>query len=215
MSTVDSTEPPAGTEPNEPPTARAAGGPRGGGPPGGSAFGERTTRRRISVRAAGTDGADDVPISFLPVSDTLADHRRNVTSGPASIPGGRVTLPRIDGPDEPGEPDVQFVGTAFVRRGPAIEQPTPAAGFEQYFTYESLFAEPAAEATVARPDPHEVLEVERSSPWPEVVAAHRRLVKENHPDHLADAPAEVRSAAEERLRLINSAFAEIRRAQLG
>jgi len=88
---------------------------------------------------------------------------------------------------------------------------TPQTGYRQYFTYESLF-EPEPAPELAEGSHHyAVLGVDLDADWGEVIAAHRRLVKANHPDHLVDAPSDVRDAAEERLRVINVAYGELRR----
>jgi hypothetical protein len=60
-------------------------------------------------------------------------------------------------------------------------------------------------------DPHEVLGLPLYAPWDQVVAAHRRLAKEHHPDRLVDATPEDRATSEERMRLVNQAYNELRR----
>ena len=62
----------------------------------------------------------------------------------------------------------------------------------------------------ANDDPYDVLGITPTTPWNEVVAEKRRLVKQHHPDHLGDASPEDRSAAEDRLRLINWAYTQVR-----
>lgn len=97
------------------------------------------------------------------------------------------------------------------RRGP-----TPAekkhSTFEDYFSSESLFR-PAAEETKPNPidDPYGTLGVSRSATWDEIVAAHRRLVKEHHPDRLGDVGGEQRAESDAIIRDLNVAIAELRK----
>lgn len=167
-----------------------------------------------SEREAG-DGDQRAPVRRISARPT----DQHVERQRASVPGGRVSLPRLDGTrplpsDDAGDTNFEFVGTAFVRA-----QPTEAAAvanhsaFEEYFTFASLFAEPEAPDSPNTPTPFDMLGLADGASWKEVVAAHRRLAKANHPDHLFGAPDDVRSAAEERLRVINGAYAEIRSAQ--
>ena len=60
-------------------------------------------------------------------------------------------------------------------------------------------------------DPYEILGLPRYAPWDHVVAAHRRLAKEHHPDRLGDATPEERAESEERMRLVNQAYTDLRR----
>jgi len=151
-------------------------------------------------------------ISARPAEQIVEHH-------PASVPGGRVSLPRLDCDgallrDEPADTTFRFVGTAFVRAQPTEpEAIANHSAFEEYFTFASLFAEPDAPDSPRVPGPFEILGLERGASWTDVVAAHRRLAKANHPDHLFGSPDDVRSAAEERLRIINGAYAEIRSAR--
>jgi hypothetical protein len=50
-------------------------------------------------------------------------------------------------------------------------------------------------------DPYEVLGVARSAPWDQIVAAHKRLARQWHPDAGGD---------EEKIRRLNAAYAELR-----
>ncbi len=112
----------------------------------------------------------------------------------------------------PVEPEMQFVGTAFIR-SPQEDPPVDkAVGFDEYFTFESLFDEVAGEDEDADAlAAFDVLGVTPEMPWREIVSAHRALVKQHHPDHLADADDETRDLAEERLREINHAYSELNR----
>ncbi len=143
-----------------------------------------------------------------PQNDSAADHQLDdagAVTG-SSFPGGRPRLPRLDGSNP--APTPHLVGSAYVRTE-ITEQ--PSTGYQQYFTYESLF-EPDTDPEPAESSHHyAVLGLEPDADWGEVIAAHRRLVKANHPDHLVDATSDVRNAAEERLRVINVAYGEVRR----
>ena len=104
-----------------------------------------------------------------------------------------------------------MVGTAFVRDTDDTTA-EPAGGFTGYFTYESLFTPPEEpEHVEALAEPYRILDVTPQTPWGEVAARHRQLVKESHPDLFVGAPEAVRAEAEERIRLINVAFTELRR----
>ncbi len=143
--------------------------------------------------------------------------------GSTAFPGGRVRLPRIEearrrraAQDAATESSVRFVGTAFVRprRQPDVEEPTQnQSGFSEYYTYESLFDAPhVEESPPANADDQALAELglDRKAAWSDVVAAHRQLVKETHPDLLVGADAAVIEAATDRLRSINLAYARLK-----
>jgi DnaJ like chaperone protein len=71
----------------------------------------------------------------------------------------------------------------------------------------------AANLPAAESDPFNVIGVDRTASNEEVKAAHRRLVKENHPDRLVaqGMPPEFVELANEKLARINAAYDEIRR----
>ena len=54
---------------------------------------------------------------------------------------------------------------------------------------------------VESPDPYAVLGVERSAPWEQIVAAHKRLARAYHPDAGGD---------DDLIRELNAAYAELR-----
>ena len=60
------------------------------------------------------------------------------------------------------------------------------------------------------PDPYEVLEVEPTATWDEIIAAHRRQARVHHPDLLFGQSDEETAAAEGRIRVINAAYKELR-----
>ena len=129
-----------------------------------------------------------------------------------SFPGGRVRLPMINPSYRSNETEMAIVGTAFVR---APEQApiddAPKSGFTGYFTYESLFEEPEAdETTEVRDNPYAILRLRPDCTWGEVMAAHRHLAKEFHPDRFAEHDDDVIRQAEHEIRRINLAFAELR-----
>ena len=55
-----------------------------------------------------------------------------------------------------------------------------------------------------------MLEVEPTATWDEIVAAHRHQARVHHPDRLFGQSAEEKAAAEERIRVINAAYQELR-----
>jgi len=74
-------------------------------------------------------------------------------------------------------------------------------------------AGPGSAGDGGEPDPYGVLGVERTAPLEEIRAAHRRLVRENHPDLLVGQgmPPEFVEIADERLARVNAAWDAIRR----
>jgi hypothetical protein len=60
-------------------------------------------------------------------------------------------------------------------------------------------------------DPYDVLGIPQYATWDQVTASHRRLAKLHHPDRLLDVSDEERRDSEERMRLINQAYNELRR----
>jgi len=105
-----------------------------------------------------------------------------------------------------------MVDTAFIGGGTATVIDEVPSGFTGYYTYESLFEEPAeGDADFKGEDPYAVLKVEPTADWPTIVSAHRTLVKEFHPDRFVDHPAEVVAQAEVEIKRINLAYAELRK----
>lgn len=78
-------------------------------------------------------------------------------------------------------------------------------------TPEELAAEAARERQrVDDEDPYKVLDVSPSATWDEIVSAHRHQARVNHPDLKQGLSAEERALGEERIRIINAAYAELR-----
>jgi hypothetical protein len=68
----------------------------------------------------------------------------------------------------------------------------------------------AADDESTDPDPYDVLEVAPTATWDEIVAAHRHQVRINHPDQLFGQSEEEKADGEERIRIINAAYKELR-----
>ena len=84
---------------------------------------------------------------------------------------------------------------------------------ESLFRYDQRPASDGTDDEDAIPDPYGVLGLPMYAAWPEVTAAHRRMAKQCHPDLMAGAPEDERQAAEERMRTINRAYNQLRRAR--
>ncbi len=59
-------------------------------------------------------------------------------------------------------------------------------------------------------DPYKVLEVDEDATWDQIVAAHRHQARVHHPDRLVGVSDEEKAAGEERIRVINQAYQELR-----
>lgn len=126
-----------------------------------------------------------------------------------SFPGGQVRLPRLN-EDRSKGPQIDMVDTAFIGGGTATVLKEEPSGFTGYYTYESLFDEPAEGDDDFRGEsPYDVLRVTPTASWSEIVTAHRTLVKEFHPDRFVDHPAEVVAQAEVEIKRINRAYGEL------
>ena len=136
------------------------------------------------------------------------------TASSRAFPGGRVRLPRLDAQQRNQQTEINVVSTAFFR-GPTTvieEEPPVRSGFSEYFSYESLFdggdaatVEEELDATAYR-----VLNVSPTDDWPTIVASHRSLVKQFHPDRFANHPPAVIAEAEAEIKRINIAYSELR-----
>jgi DnaJ domain len=59
-------------------------------------------------------------------------------------------------------------------------------------------------------DPYKVLQVSQGATWDEIVAAHRHQARVHHPDLLVGQTEEERAKGEDRIRVINQAYQELR-----
>jgi hypothetical protein len=59
-------------------------------------------------------------------------------------------------------------------------------------------------------DPYKVLEVDEDATWDQIVAAHRHQARVHHPDRLIGVSDEEKAAGEDRIRVINQAYQELR-----
>lgn len=107
--------------------------------------------------------------------------------------------------------DTAFVGGGTATIGTDATEPNGPSGFTDYFTYESLFAEPEAPAAVPPDESYGVLRVTPDDTWDTMVARHRALVKEFHPDRFVGEPIDVIANAEREMKRINAAYAELRK----
>jgi len=59
-------------------------------------------------------------------------------------------------------------------------------------------------------DPYKVLQVSEDATWDEIVAAHRHQARVHHPDLMAGQSEDERANGEDRIRVINQAYQELR-----
>ena len=59
-------------------------------------------------------------------------------------------------------------------------------------------------------DPYKVLQVSADATWEEIVAAHRHQARVHHPDRLVGQSEEEKAEGEDRIRVINQAYQELR-----
>ncbi len=133
---------------------------------------------------------------------------RRAPRPPRNFPGGAARLPRLN---RPSDEVPEFV--APLRQHAEERYPEKDRGFEAYYSTDSLFSsspEPE-ELTAESEGPYAVLGLTRSASWEDVSKSHRRLVAQLHPDRYVREDAQVRAAAEKRVRDVNEAFAAIRR----
>jgi hypothetical protein len=78
-------------------------------------------------------------------------------------------------------------------------------------TEEELAAErDRAQQAIDDQDPYKVLQVEPTATWEEIVAAHRHQARVHHPDRLFGQSDEEKAEGEDRIRVINAAYQELR-----
>ena len=59
-------------------------------------------------------------------------------------------------------------------------------------------------------DPYKVLQVSADATWDEIVAAHRHQARVHHPDRLVGQSEQEKAEGEDRIRVINQAYQELR-----
>lgn len=69
---------------------------------------------------------------------------------------------------------------------------------------------PEPDEPVDGSDPYAVLGIDQSATWEEIVEAHRRMARRHHPDRLVGRPPTEIEAGEDRIRVINIAYQELR-----
>lgn len=82
--------------------------------------------------------------------------------------------------------------------------------FQKYFSVESLFAPLEADEEAVRIRPWTVLGVTEEAEWSDIQVAHRRLAKHLHPDRWVHASDAEKLWAEEAIRRVNEAMADLR-----
>lgn len=154
----------------------------------------------------------------------------HVTRG---VPGGTTRLPRLGAPPpHPGRvggPPLEVVPGGFVedeltraRRSRAGRDTSPDDGadepvvlrFADYSPTESLFADDERVAATVDTDPDApttVLGVAVDADWNTIRSAHRKLLRELHPDRFVTSDERTRRDAAERLAAINIAYHELER----
>lgn len=59
-------------------------------------------------------------------------------------------------------------------------------------------------------DPYAILEIDPSATWDEIVTAHRQQARVHHPDRLFGQSDDEKAEGEDRIRVINAAYQELR-----
>ena len=67
-----------------------------------------------------------------------------------------------------------------------------------------------AQRALDEADPYKVLQVDPTATWDEIVAAHRDQARVHHPDRLFGQSEEEKAEGEDRIRVINAAYQELR-----
>ncbi len=83
-------------------------------------------------------------------------------------------------------------------------------GFTPPTEEELAAAEALEQQALADRDPYQVLEVEPTATWEEIVAAHRHQARQHHPDRLFGQSDLEKEQSEDRIRVINAAYQELR-----
>ena len=85
-----------------------------------------------------------------------------------------------------------------------------SVGFTEPTAEEQAEVAAAEQQALDDQDPYKVLQIEPSATWEEIVAAHRHQARVHHPDRLFGQSPEEIASGEERIRVINSAYQELR-----
>lgn len=83
-------------------------------------------------------------------------------------------------------------------------------GFSEPTSAEQEAKAAVEERAIDDQDPYEVLQVDPSASWEEIVAAHRHQARAHHPDRLLGVPTEEQAEGEERIRVVNAAYQELK-----
>lgn len=97
----------------------------------------------------------------------------------------------------------------YEQPAPAEDAPEPEAKDEDKDEDEAK-DEPLPPLPADTTDPYVVLGVAPSVPWSEIVDAHRTLARRHHPDRFFGADPTKVAAAEEHIRIINTAYQQLR-----
>lgn len=150
--------------------------------------------------------------------------RRDPTPEPAENTSAPSEAAHLDDADHAwwAQTDVERVWTPKVRRRAeeAKEQDILAEHFGADWrtsfgftalTDEELSAEAALEQqALDDQDPYQVLQVEPTATWEEIVAAHRNQARVHHPDRLFGQSDHEKQVSEDRIRVVNAAYQELR-----
>jgi DnaJ-domain-containing protein 1 len=134
--------------------------------------------------------------------------KRGVSPPEAATSSDAVDAVSLDGDDHAWwtQSEVHEAWRPRVRRKaePAKERDILAEHFGDDWRTNFGFT-PPAEAT----DPYEILQVDPSATWEEIVEAHRHQARIHHPDRLFGQSEEEKEEGEERIRRVNAAYEEL------
>jgi hypothetical protein len=153
--------------------------------------------------------------------------RRDATQEPAEDASAASDVADLDDADHAwwAQTDVERIWTPKVRRTSAEpDEATEKDILAEHFgddwrtsfgftppSEEDLAAEAAREQqAIDDQDPYRVLEVEPTATWDEIVAAHRHQARAHHPDRHFGQSDEAKERSEDRIRVINAAYQELR-----
>ncbi len=124
---------------------------------------------------------------------------------------------RLDAEDNAwwSQTEVERVWTPKVRGRPDEEPPRDILAEHFGDDWRTNFLSPPTEEELAaersdEQDPYRVLHVDPTATWDEIVAAHRHQARVHHPDRLFGQSAEEKADGEDRIRIINAAYQELR-----